>query len=97
MNTSTPTTARSFFDVSEATTTVLDLLATQLPDCAVFVAYHDAEARILPGKMTQRSPKFPTHPAPTALTVQRRGWVRCSRGASWLRARPDATSDRHRG
>ncbi len=47
MNTSTPNTARSFFDVSEATTTVLDLLATQLPDCAVFVAYHDAEAELL--------------------------------------------------
>lgn len=39
--------ARSFFDFSEATATVLDLLAKQLPDCAVFVAYHDAEAQLL--------------------------------------------------
>lgn len=38
---------RSFFDFSEATATVLDLLAKQLPDCAVFVAYHDAEAQLL--------------------------------------------------
>lgn len=39
--------ARSFFDFGEATATVLDLLAKQLPDCAVFVAYHDAEAQLL--------------------------------------------------
>jgi diguanylate cyclase (GGDEF)-like protein len=39
--------ARSFFDFSEATATVLDLLAKQLPDCAVFVAYHDADAQLL--------------------------------------------------
>lgn len=39
--------ARSFFDFSEATATVLDLLEKQLADCAVFVAYHDAEAQLL--------------------------------------------------
>lgn len=39
--------ARSFFDFTEATTTVLDLLETQLPDCAVFVAYHDGDAKLL--------------------------------------------------
>jgi diguanylate cyclase (GGDEF)-like protein len=39
--------ARSFFDFSEATATVLDLLAKQLPDCAVFVAFHDAESQLL--------------------------------------------------
>jgi diguanylate cyclase (GGDEF)-like protein len=39
--------ARSFFDFTEATTTVLDLLASQFPDCAVFVAYHDANAQLL--------------------------------------------------
>jgi diguanylate cyclase (GGDEF)-like protein len=39
--------ARSFFDFSEATATVLDLLEKQLLDCAVFVAYHDDEAQLL--------------------------------------------------
>lgn len=39
--------ARSFFDFTEATTTVLDLLASQFPDCALFVAYHDEEAQLL--------------------------------------------------
>ncbi len=39
--------ARSFYDFSEATATVLDLLARQLPDCAVFVTYHDQEAGLL--------------------------------------------------
>lgn len=42
-----PQSARSFFDSSEATATVLDLLAKQIPDCAVFVAYHDAEEGLL--------------------------------------------------
>lgn len=39
--------ARSFFDFTDATSTVLDLLEGQLPDCAVFVAYHDADAQLL--------------------------------------------------
>ncbi|MFY9488768.1 MAG: sensor domain-containing diguanylate cyclase [Solirubrobacterales bacterium] len=39
--------ARSFFDFTEATATVLDLLEKQFPDCAVFVAYHDESARLL--------------------------------------------------
>ncbi len=39
--------ARSFFDFTEATATVLDLLETQFPDCAVFVAYHDEDAHLL--------------------------------------------------
>jgi diguanylate cyclase (GGDEF)-like protein len=47
MDPSQPQSARSFFDFSEATATVLDLLATQLPDCAVFVAYHDVESELL--------------------------------------------------
>lgn len=42
-----PRSARSFFDSSEATSTVLDLLAKQLPDCAVFIAYHDKTAQLL--------------------------------------------------
>ncbi|MFT4048723.1 MAG: sensor domain-containing diguanylate cyclase [Solirubrobacterales bacterium] len=46
-NAATTTSARSFFDLSEATATVLDLLSAQLPDCAVFVAYHDQEAQLL--------------------------------------------------
>lgn len=39
--------ARSFFDFTDATAAVLDLLEKQLPDCAVFVAYHDEEAHLL--------------------------------------------------
>jgi diguanylate cyclase (GGDEF)-like protein len=45
--TAAPESARSFFDFSEATATVLDLLEKQLPDCAVFVAYHDDAAQLL--------------------------------------------------
>lgn len=40
-------TARSFYDFSEATATVLNLLAKQLPDCAIFVTYHDQEEALL--------------------------------------------------
>jgi diguanylate cyclase (GGDEF)-like protein len=47
MTTTQTNAARSFFDFSEATATVLDLLARQLPDCAVFVAYHDVDAELL--------------------------------------------------
>ena len=47
MNHGRPQTARSFFDFSEATATVLDLLEKQMPDCAVFVAYHDDNAKLL--------------------------------------------------
>lgn len=47
MNESTHSAARSFYDFTEATATVLDLLEKQLPDCAVFVAYHDANAELL--------------------------------------------------
>ncbi len=47
MNKSTHSAARSFFDFTDATASVLDLLEKQLPDCAVFVAYHDAEAELL--------------------------------------------------
>ncbi|HEV7919026.1 MAG TPA: GAF domain-containing protein, partial [Solirubrobacterales bacterium] len=42
-----PQSARSFFDFTEATAAVLDLLEKQLADCAVFVAYHDDEAQLL--------------------------------------------------
>lgn len=47
MNATAPQSARSFFDFSEATATVLDLLSAQLPDCAIFVAYHDIESELL--------------------------------------------------
>lgn len=47
MNGTNHETARSFFDFTEATATVLDLLERQLPDCAVFVAYHDEESQLL--------------------------------------------------
>ncbi|MBI5310724.1 MAG: diguanylate cyclase [Actinobacteria bacterium] len=48
MHESTPqSAARSFFDFTDATAAVLDLLEKQLPDCAVFVAYHDEEAQLL--------------------------------------------------
>lgn len=40
-------TAKRFYDFTEATNTVLDLLEKQLPDCAVFVAHHDAEGGLL--------------------------------------------------
>jgi diguanylate cyclase (GGDEF)-like protein len=43
----TPASARSFFDFGEATTAVLDLLAKQIPDCAVFVACHDEAEQLL--------------------------------------------------
>ncbi|MFY9469142.1 MAG: sensor domain-containing diguanylate cyclase [Solirubrobacterales bacterium] len=39
-------TARSFFDFTDATAAVLDLLEKQLPDCVVFVAYHDRQAQL---------------------------------------------------
>lgn len=42
-----PQSARGFFDHSEATSAVLDLLGKQLPDCAVFIAHHDDEADLL--------------------------------------------------
>lgn len=42
-----PSSARSFFDFNEATATVLDLLARQLPDCAVFIVYQDDDAELL--------------------------------------------------
>jgi diguanylate cyclase (GGDEF)-like protein len=42
-----PASATSFFDFSEATATVLDLLAKQIPDCAVFVACHDEAEQLL--------------------------------------------------
>lgn len=42
-----PVSARSFFDFNEATATVLDLLARQLPDCAIFIALHDQDAQLL--------------------------------------------------
>ncbi|MBI4897054.1 MAG: sensor domain-containing diguanylate cyclase [Actinobacteria bacterium] len=47
MNESTNSAARSFFDFTDATASVLDLLEKQLPDCAVFVAYHDSDAELL--------------------------------------------------
>lgn len=47
MNGINPQSAKSFFDFTDATSTVLDLLEGQLPDCAVFVAYHDANAQLL--------------------------------------------------
>lgn len=48
MHESTPqSAARSFFDFTDATAAVLDLLEKQLPDCAVFVAYHDEDAQLL--------------------------------------------------
>lgn len=47
MNKSTHSAARSFFDFTDATASVLDLLEKQLPDCAVFVAYHDEDAELL--------------------------------------------------
>src|SRR3990172_1094266 len=39
--------ARSFYDFTDATAAVLDLLEKQLPDCAIFVAYHDEDANLL--------------------------------------------------
>ncbi len=69
----TPTTARSFFDFSEATATVLDLLAKQLPDCAVFVAYHDNDAQLL-RIVDFRGPKtFGVHKGQTLALMARPG------------------------
>lgn len=47
MSQSSTHSARSFFDFTDATAAVLDLLEKQLPDCAVFVAYHDRDAELL--------------------------------------------------
>lgn len=44
---STHLAARRFYDFTDATAAVLDLLEKQLPDCAVFVAYHDETAELL--------------------------------------------------
>lgn len=46
-NSSPQQSARSFFDFTDATAAVLDLLEKQLPDCAIFVAYHDEVAGLL--------------------------------------------------
>lgn len=84
-----PESARSFFDFSEATATVLDLLAKQLPDCAVFVAYHDDEAKLLRIVDFRGPDLFGIHNGQTLALMHRPGSVDNPDPAPAILASPD--------
>jgi diguanylate cyclase (GGDEF)-like protein len=81
--------ARSFFDFSEATATVLDLLAKQLPDCAVFVAYHDDEAQLLRIADFRGPGLFGVHKGQTLALMARPGAGSSADPAPTILASPD--------
>src|SRR6476619_6292948 len=81
--------ARSFFDFSEATATVLDLLAKQLPDCAVFVAYHDDDAKLLRIVDFRGPDLFGIHNGQTLALMQRPGTSDNPDPAPAILANPD--------